>query len=169
MNIQNFIETYHELPAAERKEGLSYIHKEGKLQTVFNQAKGANTRAALRVIADMGARAADFTKENIGNILKLLRSDDPKVRMHAAQIIGNSCANEYLDELIDAIMHEQTMFALPSYLLAIGSAKNDRAKRFLDSYQLRSDLEKHRLEEKAALSKALASFVSCSSPRPTRT
>lgn len=159
MNIQNFIETYHELPAAERKEGLSYIHKEGKLQTVFNQAKGANTRAALRVIADMGARAADFTKENIGNILKLLRSDDPKVRMHAAQIIGNSCANEYLDELIDAIMHEQTMFALPSYLLAIGSAKNDRAKRFLDSYQLRSDLEKHRLEEKAALSKALASFV----------
>lgn len=159
MNIQNFIETYHELPAAERKEGLSYILKEGKLQTVFNQARGANTRAALRVIADMDGRAADFAKENIGVILKLLRADDPKVRMHAAQIVGNTCAGEYLDELIDAIMHEQTMFALPSYLLAIGNAKNDRAKRFLDSYQLRSDLEKHRMEEKAALDKALSGFV----------
>lgn len=159
MNIQNFVETYHELPAAERKEGISYILKEGKLQTVFNQARGANTRAALRVIADMDARAAAFAKENIGNILKLLRADDSKVRMHAAQIVGNTCASEYLDELIDAIMHEQTMFALPSYLLAIGNAKSDRAKRFLDSYQLRSDLEKHRLEEKAALNKALSSFV----------
>lgn len=159
MNIQNFVENYHSMPAAERKEGLSYIIKEGKLQTVFNQARGANTRAALRVIADTDSRAADFVRANIDGILKLLRTGDAKVRMHAAQIIGNTCANEYLDDLIDAIMHEQTMFALPSYLLAIGRAKSDRAKRFLDSYQLRSDLDKHREEEKAALDKALASFI----------
>ncbi|MEG0257358.1 MAG: methyltransferase [Christensenella sp.] len=159
MNIQDFVENYSTLPAAERKEGLSYIVKEGKLQTVFNQAKGANARAALRIIADTDARAVDFVKANIDGILKHLRTGDAKVRMHAAQIIGNTCACEYLDDLIDAIMHEQTMFTLPSYLLAIGNAKNARAKRFLDAYQLRSDLEKHREEEKAALDKALASFI----------
>ncbi len=159
MNIQNFVENYHELASEERKEGLSEIIRDGKLQTVFNQTKGANARAALRVIADADARAVDFVRANVDGILKILRTGDPKMRMHAAQIIGNTCASEYLDELIDAIMHEQTMFALPSYLLAIGRAKTDRAKRFLDSYQLRSDLEKHREEEKAALDKALSGFI----------
>lgn len=159
MNIQNFVENYHELPSAERKEGLSDIVKGEKFKTVLNLAKGANTRAALRVLADAGSRASDFVKSNAESFLKFLHASDAKVRMHAAQIIGNTCAGEYLDELIGAIMHEQTMFALPSYLLAIGRAKSDRAKRFLDSYQLRSDLEKHREEEKAALDKALAGFI----------
>lgn len=159
MNIQNFVENYHTLPASERKEGLAEIIKGEKLQTVFNLVRGSSARAALRVIADADSRAADFVKANIDGILKILRTGDAKMRMHAAQIIGNTCASQYLDDLIDAIMHEQTMFTLPSYLLAIGRAKNDRAKRFLDSYQLRSDLEKHREEEKAALDKALAGFI----------
>ena len=59
-----------------------------------------------------------------------------------------------------AIMHEQTMFALPSYLLAIGRAKNDQAA-LLDSYQLRSDLDKHREERKKLRSIKAPRVLSC--------
>ncbi|MEA4854616.1 MAG: methyltransferase [Christensenella sp.] len=157
--VIEFVENYNECPSKERKEGIARLLKEENLKQVFAQTSGDHARSALRVIADTGDRSADFVRENAEKFLKLLRSDDPKTRMLAAQIIGNTCAYDYLDELIDAIMHEQTMFTLPSYLLAIGRAKNDRAKQFLDSYRLRSDLEKHREEEQAALTKALANFV----------
>ena len=61
MNIQNFVENYHILPAAERKEGLSCIIKEGTPNRI-QPSQGANTRAALRVIADADGRAADFVR-----------------------------------------------------------------------------------------------------------
>lgn len=157
--IKEFVENYNELPADKRKEGIIEIIKDGDLQRIYALAKEGTARAALRILADIGDRAKEVAAANIDGLLKLLRTEDAKVRMLAAQIIGNTCAAEYLDELIEGVMHEQTVFALPSYLLAIGRAKNDRAKRFLESYQLRSDLEKHRDEEKAALNKALANFV----------
>ncbi|MEA5004004.1 MAG: methyltransferase [Christensenella sp.] len=157
--IKEFVENYNDLPAAERKEGVIELIRDGDLQRVYALAKSGTARAALRILADIGERAKDVVAANIDGLLKLLRADDAKVRMLAAQVIGNTCAADYLDELIEAMMHEQTVFALPSYLLAIGRAKNDRAKRFLESYQLRSDIEKHRDEENAALNKALANFV----------
>ena len=46
MNIQNFVENYHTLPASERKEGLAEIIKGEKLQTVFNLVRGSSARAA---------------------------------------------------------------------------------------------------------------------------
>lgn len=157
--ITEFVKNYNDLPAADRKEGIAELLKKGDLQKVYAQIKSGNARAALRIFADMGPRAREVVLNNIDGLLKLLRDADPKVRMLAAQVIGNTCAADYLDELIEGVMHEQTVFALPSYLLAIGRAKSDRAKRFLESYQLRSDLEKHRDDENAALNKALANFV----------
>ncbi len=159
MEVGYFVENYNTMPLEDRKTYLSQISKSKDIKTLYLHTEGEHARAATRIMADMGDRVSDFVCENINSVLKLLKSSDPKVRMHAAQIIGNSCAAEYLDELIYALMHEDTMFALPSLLLAIGNAKNARAKRFLEEYIPRSDIEKHLYEEKAALSKALSNFV----------
>ncbi|MDL2236687.1 methyltransferase [Christensenellaceae bacterium OttesenSCG-928-K19] len=165
MEIQYFVENYSTLPVADRKSYVSELTKSKELHKLYQLTKGEYARSATRILADMGARVADFVKENADGILHLLKSSDPKVRMHAAQIIGNTCAVEYLDELFYSIMHEDTMYALPSFLLAIGSSKAERAKKFLDEYTLRSDIDKHLDEEKAALTKALANFVSKSKVR----
>lgn len=159
MNVVKFLETYSSLPAPDRRTQLSSLIKAGKLQEVMRHAQNGHARAATRILADADDRISDFIQINIKDTLRLLGTDDPKVRMHTAQIIGNNCATDYLDELIDALNREETMYALPSYLLAIGKAKNMRAKQFLEEYNLRSELDKHLFEEKAALSKALANFA----------
>jgi SAM-dependent methyltransferase len=159
MEIENFVEQYNAMPAQDRKAYVSQMVKSGDLRAIHSFTRGPNARAATRILADMGGRIADFIKGHIDDYLRLLRSDDPKVRMHAAQIIGNTCAAEYLEELLHAIKREDTMFALPSLLLAVGNAKNARAKRFLEEYIPRSDMEKHLYEEKAALAKAMANFT----------
>ncbi len=157
MNIQNFVENYHILPAAERKEGLSCIIKEGKLKPYTTKPRGEYACGFARDRADADGRAADFVRANIDGILKFLRTGDAKVRMHA-QIIGNTCAGEYLDEAIDARLctnRQCLRFPLTCWPSA---GPNDRAA-LLDSYQLRSDLDKHREEEKAALDKGPAGFI----------
>ncbi len=159
MNISEFVEAYHTLSAQEQREGVTNIINQNQAQLVFQFTKTEHARSALRILADAGDRLDAFTKANIDGLLSLLRGEDPKVRMLAVQVIGNNLASENIDALIDAIMHEQTMFTLPSYLLAIGNAKNEKAKRFLESYILRSDIPKHMEEEKMALSKALSNFV----------
>ncbi|MEG0630383.1 MAG: methyltransferase [Christensenellaceae bacterium] len=157
--IANLVCDYNTIGAANRKIMLAEICRQNRLQELYDFTKGEQARVALRILADLGDRITDFVKANIDGILLILRGEDPKSRMLAAQIIGNTCASDYLDDLLNGIMHEETMFALPSYLLAIGSAKNDRAKRFLEAYTIRSDQDKHIMEEKAALNKALANFV----------
>ncbi len=161
MKTESILKQYNSLPVPERKATLAYILKsEEELAAILASTTVFYRRESTRILADLGDRITDFVKENAQSILQLLQSDDPKVRMHAAQIVGSTCAADYTQELIDAINAEQTMFALPSYLLAIGSAKNMIAKEFLDAYTLKSEIDKHLHEEKSALQKALANFVS---------
>jgi len=160
MELRYFLENYNSLPAPERKAHLSKLQKERHgLEELLLLTQGDTARQATRTIADMGPGITGFIKQHTDEILPLLESDDPKVRMHAAQIIGNTCAAEHLDALINALESENTMYALPSMLLAIGSSKSVRAKEFLENYMLKSDVEKHVAEEKAALTKALSNFV----------
>ncbi|HBU12129.1 MAG TPA: hypothetical protein DEB31_05195 [Clostridiales bacterium] len=160
MDILETVQNYSTMPAEGRKACLAELSQGKELKKLYRLTKGEHARAATRIMADMGDRAADFIKGNAADVLALFKAADPKVRMHAAQIIGNTCAPDHLEDLIYAIMHEDTLFALPSFLLAIGNAKTQRAKEFLEAYTLRSDIEKHLIEEKAALNKALANFVS---------
>ncbi|MEF9864055.1 MAG: hypothetical protein RR777_03850 [Christensenellaceae bacterium] len=146
--VANLVCDYNTIGAANRKIMLAEICRQNRLQELYDFTKGEQARVALRILADLGDRITDFVKANIDGILLILRGEDAKSRMLAAQIIGNTCASDYLDDLLNGIMHEETMFALPSYLLAIGSAKNDRAKRFLEAYTIRSDQDKHIMEEK---------------------
>ncbi len=165
MEIEYFVENYNTLPVSDRKTYISRLVKSKELGDIYIHARGANARAATRILADMGDRIRDSVSEDPGEVLALLKSGDAKVRMHAAQIIGNTCPGEHLEELIEAFSTEDTMFALPSYILAIGSAKSPRAKQFLEEYIPRSEVEKHLYEEKAALQKALSNYVSKTKPK----
>ncbi len=160
MEINSFITNYNNLSAQEKKSGILEILKsEDYLNALYAQKDSCDVRVCMRIFADMSNRAQEFIIQNRDSFLELLKHEDPKVRMHTAQIIGNNCPKDNLEDLISAILCEQTMFTLPSYILAIGNAKNTRAKNFLENWKVRSDLDKHIDEENAALHKALANFV----------
>lgn len=165
MKVRGFVQKYDTFPVPEQKAGLSQIRRTSDLETVLHMTTGDDARSATRVLADLGSRIAPFVKNNIDEFLALLKADDPKVRMNTAQIIGQTCAAEQLPALIEALDSEGTMYARPSYLLAIGSAKTDDARKYLEQYTIRSDLDKHIAEEKNALNKARANFVERKRPR----
>lgn len=159
MKVRGFVQKYDTFPLPEQKAGLSQIRRTSDLETVLRMTTGDDARLATRVLADLGSRITSFVENNVDDVVALLKSDDPKVRMNAAQILGGTVAAEQLPALIEALDNETTMYARPSFLLAIGQAKTDDARKYLEQYTIRSDLDKHIAEEKAALNKARANFV----------
>lgn len=159
MKVRAFVQQYDTFPGPERKAGLSQLRRTSDLETVLRMTKGDDARAATRVLCDLGPRITQFVTDNISVFLALLENPDPKVRMNTAQIIGQTCAAEHVDELAKALDAEGTMYARPSFLLAIGSAKTNEAREYLEQYTIRSDLDKHIADEKEALNKALSNFV----------
>ncbi len=164
MNIENILTEYNEQPAEQKKQIAHELLAAGP-ETLLPYCSGEYARAALRILADMGRGAADFTRANAPFFVGLLKSEDPKARMLAAEILGSAAGAgaegkaDFTKELVTACHAEQTMFAIPSFLLAIGAQKTEAAKRYLEHYTIRSDGEKHVREEKLALQKALANFI----------
>jgi predicted RNA methylase len=156
MDIEKILTEYNQMNSEEKKQAVRDIFTAGpeKLLPAF---KSDLSRVALRVVADAGRGAAGFVRKNGGIFTDHLRSEDPKVRMLAAEVLGS--AGGFSKELVTACHAEQTMFAIPSMLLAVGAQKTEYAKRYLENYTVRSDQEKHIREEKLALQKALANFV----------
>lgn len=159
MKPQELVRTYFSLSSPEQKKAIADLRQEEDLEAVLALTGGENARSAIRILADLGSRIAPFVEAHISDILPLLRAGDPKVRGSAAQLIGDTSAAAHVYDLIEALDHEQTMYVRPSFLLAIGKAKNEAARQYLESYSIRSDLDKHILEEKNALVKALSNFV----------
>ena len=157
MDYLSIIEDYNSLDNEAKKKAVKDIFSIDEGRPLAAYIGEDSTRSVLRIIADAGSRAESLTKENSRLFLRLLESEDPKVRMLTAEILGN--AGGFDSELIKACRAEQTMFTLPSYLLAIGRSKTPAAKRYLENYDLRSEVEKHIAEEKEALRKALANFI----------
>ena len=162
MDIEIKLTEYNQMNSEGKKQIVREIFDVGaeKLLPAF---KGELSRTALRVVADAGRGAAGFVRKNSGIFIDMLHSEDPKVRMLAAEVLGS--AGGFSKELVTACHAEQTMFAIPSLLLAVGAQKTDYVKRYLESYTVRSEHEKHIREEKLALQKALANFVE---RRPTQ-
>ena len=160
MNYSETLDQYYQLPNEEKKQLVRTMFSDGG-QGLLPYLRSDVKRGALRVIADAGSKASELVSSNERLFLSFLDSDDPKVRMLTAQILGNT--GNYVNELIKACRAEQTMFTLPSYLLAIGASKTPAAKRYLEHYTLRSEHEKHIAEERSALNKALANFIERSS------
>lgn len=163
MDSKQLLDTYFSLTPPERREQLALL-QESSLQPFLDAAQGEKARAATRILADYGSRAAAFVNAHLDTFLPLLRNADPKVRANTAELIGATAAARCLSSLTAALDEEQTMYVRPSFLLAIGRAKNAAAEEYLRSYTVRSDVEKHRLEEKQALTKALANFVRKETP-----
>lgn len=156
MDIEKILNEYTQMDNESKKQAVRDLFENGP-DKLLVFCTGGLARAALRVIADAGKNAAELVRQNSPLFTGLLKSEDPKARMLTAEILGS--AGGFTKELVTACHAEQTMFALPSFLLAIGAQKTEAAKRYLENYTIRSDGEKHILEEKQALQKALANFV----------
>ena len=141
MDYLSIIEDYNSLDNEAKKKAVKDIFSIDEGRPLAAYIGEDSIRSVLRIIADAGSRAESLTKENSRLFLRLLESEDPKVRMLTAEILGN--AGGFDSELIKACRAEQTMFTLPSYLLAIGRSKTPAAKRYLENYDLRSEVEKH--------------------------
>jgi predicted RNA methylase len=156
MDIEKILTEYTQMDNESKKQAVRDLFAGGP-DKLLQFCTGELARPALRVIADGGKNAAELAEQNSSLFTGLLKSEDPKIRMLAAEILGS--AGGFSKELITACHAEQTMFALPSFLLAIGAQKTEAARRYLENYTVRSDGEKHIREEKQALQKALANFV----------
>lgn len=156
MDIEKILTEYTQMDNEAKKQAVRDLFENGP-EKLLIFCIGEQARAALRVIADAGKSAAETAQQNSSLFTGLLKSEDPKIRMLTAEILGT--AGGFTKELVTACHAEQTMFTLPSFLLAIGAQKTEAAKRYLENYTVRSDQEKHVREEKLALQKALANFV----------
>lgn len=163
MKPEELVEQYFSMHRPERRQHLASL-EEADLAKILHLAAGDNGRSATRILADYGSRGAAFIKKHENETLLLLNNSDPKVRMNAAELIGATIAADHVDDLAAALDREETMYVRPSLLLAIGSAKNAAAENYLRNYSIRSDLEKHIMEERQALTKALANFVKKETP-----
>lgn len=165
MKPQELVGKYFSLSSPEQKEAIASLRRAEDLEEILALTQAENARSATRILADLGSRITPFVEAHAGEILPLLTADDPKVRSNAAQLIGDTAAAAHVEALIAALEREQTMYVRPSFLLAIGKAKNAAAQKYLEAYEVHSDVEKHALEEKNALAKALANFVRREKPR----
>lgn len=170
MDIEKILIEYTQMDNEAKKQAVRDVFENGP-EKLLIFCTGEHARACLRVIADAGKSASDIVQQNSSLFSGLLKSEDPKIRMLSAEILGSAggypgspksprtSRGDFTKELVTACHGEQTMFALPSFLLAIGAQKTEAAKRYLENYTIRSDAEKHIREEKLALQKALANFV----------
>ena len=123
MNYSETLDQYYQLPNEEKKQLVRTMFSDGG-QGLLPYLRSDVKRGALRVIADAGSKASDLVSSNERLFLSFLDSDDPKVRMLTAQILGNT--GNYVNELIKACRAEQTMFTLPSYLLSFLGSREGR-------------------------------------------
>lgn len=159
MQLKNIVEEYNNLSLKEKKIILNEIRQNNDVPAVMELTRGHLGRAATRILSDMGKKISEEIVADKKNVINLLNSDDPKIRINAAQIISHTEPALFLDNLTDALEKEQTMFVLPAYIKAIGAAKNDKAKNFLETYKIKSSVEKHRRAEKEALTEAKSNFI----------
>ena len=88
-----------------------------------------------------------------------LASSEPKMRKNAARLLGLIGTREDAERVIAALQSEQTRFVIPSLLLALGALGGEAAHAALLAHAPAPGEDKHALEERAALSTALSSFL----------
>ncbi|MDD3400016.1 MAG: methyltransferase domain-containing protein [Eubacteriales bacterium] len=125
-----------------------------ELVQLLNTDEAAQALSALCAEAKSAkGRAEIVSAVSFDTLCALAKSTDAKTRKNAYRLIGALERPEYVQTLRDAIKSEQTMFCIPSLLLALGSLKDAET---LNSYSLpQTDVEKHQVEIALALSKAL--------------
>lgn len=141
-------ETSYDLPAlvsaleTDPISALSTLCAAAK-KRVYREALLSNEKALSRTVA-------------------LLASAEPKARKNAARFIGALGRETDADALVSALQAEQTLYVIPSILLALGSVGGERALPALNAYALpaaKSEAEQANVFEiAAALEKAQKSL-----------
>jgi 23S rRNA G2445 N2-methylase RlmL len=157
------LKNYAEKPASQKPEILAQITPKDVAAFYALLGRPGESRALLRLLVDAARKKpvseALFSLEiKEGRIRALLADADAKVRKNAAALIGSVCAKEYAGALLNALQREETEFVLPSILLALGKTGDPEALETLKSYTPKSEVEKHREEERLALQKALSAL-----------
>jgi len=165
IEILEALKNYNGLTVPQKAEFLGLIAAPEILQIYTLLGRNADNRTLLRLLTDAAKKkpAAEtlYSLEmKEGRIRAFLNDADPKTRKNAAALIGACCAREYARALLDALSNEETEFVRPSILLALGKTGDEKALEYLQAYTVKSEVEKHREEEKAALHKALSALNS---------
>ena len=134
----------------------------------------AGALSALTALAkkQAGRQAIGRLLSDRAGVYAALNSADPKARKNAARLLGALESPADAKALAGALEKEATLFVVPSILLSLGSVGGADAKRALAAYippDAKDETEqKHVLEIRAALEKALATFEK-DVPLPVRT
>lgn len=160
--LNEMMQNYIDMQPSEKQECLRLLGADKqKLKELYMLLELDSARMALRILADASKKKqvseAVYTLEKeYGKIKGLLQSGDAKIRKNAAAWIGACCAADYAGLLTDALQKEDTEFVRPSILLALGKTKSPEVLEYLNHYEIKNQVEKHKEEEKAALNKALS-------------
>lgn len=76
----------------------------------------------------------DRANEDRAALYALLRAERPKTRKNAARLLGALARERDAAALAEALLREDTLFVLPSILLALGSVGGGDATAALDAY-----------------------------------
>lgn len=137
-------------------------------------ADPAGALSALTALAKKQAEREAINRllTDRASVYAALENADPKARKNAARLLGALEQSRDAEALAAALARETTLFVVPSILLALGSVGGAAAKRALAAYtppEATDETEqKHVLEIRAALDKALATFER-DVPLPART
>lgn len=120
---------------------------------LLSTEQAAQALSALCTLAKSAQGRKQITEQlNRDVLIALSKSDEAKVRKNAYRLMGALEDKHYTVALREALIKEQTLFCIPSLILALGSLKDEHS---LNSYQLpQTDCDKHQAEIALALQKA---------------
>ena len=139
---------------------------ESELRSLVRAISSEPVRALSELSAHAKKRAAQETIDRLlfdrSPVYAALESGDPKARKNAARLLGALERPADADALLRALQNEETLFVVPSVLLALGSIGGKTAESALAGYKTPAPKdeteEKHVREIQSALEKARAAL-----------
>ena len=104
---------------------------------IFNETPASALAEMIPLARQQRVQAWIFAQPNYADLHLLLRHDAPKVRKNTARLLGQMQKSDDLPALTASLAHEETLFVLPSLILAIGRFDDDEAKNALERFSSR--------------------------------
>ena len=139
-------------------------------------ASGADDTIAVSALSELcalakktrSARRIDKLFSDRGQLCRFLFSSSPKCRKNAARLVGALKNPKDSDPLCNALLKEETLFVIPSMILAAGNLQTEKTKAVLNNYTVpisnAQSEDKHVSEIRVSLDKALGKFSEESIP-----